>query len=336
VPPAALRAALVDPEGVLFDLRAERARAVGDALAAAGVAAGSVGPDAIARAAALPAGAAVRAAVAAAAAAGDAAAAACDEVALDIAAHRADRAFSGLLARAALTLADGAREAVAALGARLRLGVVTRLRRADADRLLEAAALAPAFAFVVAADDRLAGPARAGAPGARYAAALARLARPLAGLAGGEVAALVGAAADADDARAAGLRTVLVGADDPARRGARRVRRAGGRPPHRGGRCRRPGGAPRRRRTTYLVARPHAGRAGVRPRPRAHSLHDPAHMTDATTAAPTHPVGPAVLDYGDPAAEYAALRAGALLVDHSRATSGSSAARRRARRSPGS
>jgi folate-binding protein YgfZ len=40
-------------------------------------------------------------------------------------------------------------------------------------------------------------------------------------------------------------------------------------------------------------------------------------MNDATTAAQPHPVGPAVLDYGDPAAEYAALRAGALLVDHS-------------------
>jgi aminomethyltransferase len=39
-------------------------------------------------------------------------------------------------------------------------------------------------------------------------------------------------------------------------------------------------------------------------------------MTDATTAAPA-PVAAAVLDYGDAAAEYAALRTGALLVDHS-------------------
>jgi folate-binding protein YgfZ len=40
-------------------------------------------------------------------------------------------------------------------------------------------------------------------------------------------------------------------------------------------------------------------------------------MNDATTAEPGPRPGPAVLDYGDPAAEYAALRAGALLVDHS-------------------
>lgn len=40
-------------------------------------------------------------------------------------------------------------------------------------------------------------------------------------------------------------------------------------------------------------------------------------MTDATTAALPTPALPAVLDYGDPAAEYAALRTGALVVDHS-------------------
>jgi folate-binding protein YgfZ len=39
-------------------------------------------------------------------------------------------------------------------------------------------------------------------------------------------------------------------------------------------------------------------------------------MTHAQTATPPS-AGPAVLDYGDPAAEYAALRSGALLVDHS-------------------
>lgn len=42
-------------------------------------------------------------------------------------------------------------------------------------------------------------------------------------------------------------------------------------------------------------------------------------MTDALPTSPTAPGAPAsaVLDYGDPAVEYAALRAGALLVDHS-------------------
>ncbi len=213
-PPAdALRAALFEPEGVLFDLRAARALALREGLAGQGVRADALDPAALARAAALPAGEGVRAAARAAAAAGDAAARACDEVALDLAAHQAERAFADHLARAPLTVADGAREAVAALGARLRLGVVTRLPRAAVERLLDAAGLAPAFAVVVAADDRAPAAPRPGAPGARYAAALARLAPRVPGLVPAQAVAVVDADAAAADARAAGLRTALVCAD---------------------------------------------------------------------------------------------------------------------------
>jgi beta-phosphoglucomutase-like phosphatase (HAD superfamily) len=216
VPPAdALRAALLELEGVLFDLRAERARALREGLAAEGVRADRLDAATLDVAATLAPGDAARAAVAAAAAAGDPVATACDDVALALIAHRAERTFESLLARGGLTLRDGAREAVAALGARLRLGVVTRLRRVEAERLLAATAFAgalgDAFTVVVAADDRLPPGIGAGA-GARHAAALARLARTLPGLAPGQVVALVDGPASVAAARAAGLRTAVVAA----------------------------------------------------------------------------------------------------------------------------
>jgi len=88
--------------------------------------------------------------------------------------------------------------------------VVTRLRRADADRLLSAAGLVPAFAVVVAADDRLPAPASRATPGAAFGAAVARLAPRVAGLTADQVAAFVDAPGAAVQARAAGLRAVLV------------------------------------------------------------------------------------------------------------------------------
>jgi beta-phosphoglucomutase-like phosphatase (HAD superfamily) len=204
VPPApatALRAALVEPEGVLFDLRATRLRALRDGLAGAGIDVDALAPAALTGAAALPADEAVRVA------AGPA-----DDVTLALAAHAAERAFGDLLARGALTLRDGAADAVTALSARLRLGVVTRLRRTEAERLLAAAGFGPAFAVVVAADDRLPAGAPRG-PGARHAAAVARLARHVPGLIAAQAVALVDAAPAAAAARAAGLRTAIV---DPA------------------------------------------------------------------------------------------------------------------------
>jgi beta-phosphoglucomutase-like phosphatase (HAD superfamily) len=222
---AALRAVLFELDGVLFDLRGARRAALrdartdalrtargGGATASADAAAALQALDAAAldAAAALPADDAVRAGLALAVAAGSAAAARCDDVALALAAHRFDRALGERLAAGGLTLTDGAREAVEALGARLRLGVVTRLRRADADRLLTAAGLAPAFAVVVAADDRLPAPASRATPGAGFAAAVARLAPRVAGLTADQVAAIVDAPNTAAEVRAAGLRAVTV------------------------------------------------------------------------------------------------------------------------------
>jgi len=205
--PPTLRVALFELEGVLFDLRAARTRALRDGLAGEGVRVDAIDAAALARAAPLPTEAAVRTAIAAAARAGDPAAAACDDVMVALAAHRVERAFDDQLTRGGLALTDGAHAAVDALAARLRLGIVTRLRRTHADQLLAAAALGTAFSVLVAADDRAPTP---GAPGVRYGAALARLAPRLAGLAPAQAVALVDTADAATDARAAGLRTVRV------------------------------------------------------------------------------------------------------------------------------
>jgi hypothetical protein len=63
---------------------------------------------------------------------------------------------------------------------------------------------------VVAADDRLPAPASRANPGAGFTAAVARLAPRVAGLTAAQVAAIVDAPGAAADARAAGLRAVLV------------------------------------------------------------------------------------------------------------------------------
>jgi beta-phosphoglucomutase-like phosphatase (HAD superfamily) len=201
----ALRAALVEPDGVLFELRPHRAGALREACAAEGMPLDAVAAATLGRAAALPADAAVRAVVAAAAAAGSAAARACDDVALALLAHRAERAFGERLARGGVALRDGAREAVEALGARLRLGIVTRLRRADVELLLAAAGVGAGFAVIVAADDRPGAAPPGRGPGAPWTTALVRLAGRVPGLTPAQAVALVDAAA-VDGARAAGLR----------------------------------------------------------------------------------------------------------------------------------
>lgn len=202
---APLLAALFELDGVLFDLGAARAAAVRDGLAGQGV---HLEAAASGRAAGLTdEEAAVRSAIAEAVARGDPAAARVDDVALALAVHRAERAFGERLRHGGAVLTPGAREAVDALGARLRLGVVTHLRRADAEWLLDAAGVRAAFAVVVATDDRTG--ARA-ASGGRWAAALARLAPRAPGLAPARAAAIVATSAAVAEARAAGLRTVFV------------------------------------------------------------------------------------------------------------------------------
>jgi HAD superfamily hydrolase (TIGR01509 family) len=103
-------------------------------------------------------------------------------------------------------LTEGARDAVLALGARLRLGVVTRAHRREVEFALGLAGLDHAFQCVVAADD-----VRAGKPSPEgYALALARLARR-APVDAQRVVAFEDAAPGIRAARAAGVRVVAVG-----------------------------------------------------------------------------------------------------------------------------
>lgn len=105
-----------------------------------------------------------------------------------------------------VTLIAGARDAIAALAHACRIAVVTRWRRADADRVLTLAELDGIVRFVVAADD---GPGFASVR-TRYARARSRLER--AGTTG-PIAALVAGPSGAAAAQAAGAHAVRVGGD---------------------------------------------------------------------------------------------------------------------------
>ena len=94
-----------------------------------------------------------------------------DDTALDLAALRAERHFAAL-SGGGLSLVPGARELVEALAASTRLGVVTRLSRGDAERVLRLAELEYAVEVVVSAEDAVPKP-----HPAPYALALSRLAR---------------------------------------------------------------------------------------------------------------------------------------------------------------
>lgn len=77
-----------------------------------------------------------------------------DDTALDLIALRAERAFAARIA-AGITLCEGARELVHNAEGRVRLGVVTRARRSEADVMLRLAGLQDAFEVVITADDAL-------------------------------------------------------------------------------------------------------------------------------------------------------------------------------------
>ena len=128
----------------------------------------------------------------------------------ELAALEAERAFDRAL-RAGLTLVPGARDALEALAAELRLAVVTRLRRAVAEQALGLAGLDAHVAVLVAAEDvRRPVPDPAG-----FRAAHARLARLVPGAADPHtIVALVDAAAGVDAARAAWLRAIFIGPRD--------------------------------------------------------------------------------------------------------------------------
>ena len=133
---------LCELEGVIAETRAPRQRAMARAFAEQGFAIPDTGAPS-----ALPLRAAVKQAL------GDSMAHA-DETLVDILALAARRHFS-LEAAAGLTLAPGIGPAIAALRSRVRLGLVTRATRREADQILGIASLADAFEVIVAADDVL-------------------------------------------------------------------------------------------------------------------------------------------------------------------------------------
>lgn len=203
-----LTAVLFELDGVLVDTWAARKESLAAAFAAEGL---DGSPTLEGYDVSDPFDDAVRTVAATRSRAGSPTVLALDDTALALVALRAEREYAARLA-AGVTLADGAREAVEALGAACRLGVVTAWRRADAERVLALAGLDASIRFVAAADD---GPGFASAVG-RFARAVARLqrdgrARP------GDVAALVAGGRGITAARAAGARAVLVGEQVPLR-----------------------------------------------------------------------------------------------------------------------
>jgi beta-phosphoglucomutase-like phosphatase (HAD superfamily) len=191
------QAVLFELEGVLADTRTLRRRALQDALAHDGVVLSDVDYDD------LYATRPVRDAIPAAL---EAAGVVADATAVELATLRAERGFATQLSHG-FSVADGARELVASLAARVRLGIVTRASRQDADVMLTTAGLDFAFECVVSADD-VAEPKPATAPYEHALRALARrraIAAPLA-------LALEDGPSGIRSARAAGLRCLAVGA----------------------------------------------------------------------------------------------------------------------------
>lgn len=181
---------LCELEGVIAETRAPRQRALLRAFAEQGFAIPETAADST-----LPLRAAVRQAL------GDTGD---DETLLDILSLGARRHFA-LEAAAGLTLAPGIGTAITALQSRVRLGLVTRATRREADQLLAIASLDDAFEVIVAADDVLEDkPHPAG-----YRAAIDRLTRRRPVTA---AMAIEDGIAGAHAARAAGLPCILVGA----------------------------------------------------------------------------------------------------------------------------
>jgi HAD superfamily hydrolase (TIGR01509 family) len=189
-------AVLFELEGVLADTRSFRQRALQETFAHDGVRISDGEYEAHAD---LP----VRSAVAAVfrAAAIDA-----DDTAVELGTLRAERRFAEYLTLG-FALTDGARELVAHLAGRTRLGVVTRANRREAESILSLAGLEFAFECVVTAD-HVANPKPAADP---YETALRTMSR-LRPLQSAYALALEDGPIGIRAARAAGLRCLAVGA----------------------------------------------------------------------------------------------------------------------------
>jgi HAD superfamily hydrolase (TIGR01509 family) len=133
-----------------------------------------------------------------------------DETIVAITALRAERAFRAFLGKG-MTLTEGSRETIERLHASVRLGLVTRVGRAETQLILSLAQLEHAFSVVVAQEDT---PLPKPAP-EPYRIAMARLERLRPLVQGRVVVAVEDGLAGIRAARSAGLTCVVVG-DVPA------------------------------------------------------------------------------------------------------------------------
>jgi beta-phosphoglucomutase len=129
-----------------------------------------------------------------------------DETGIDLLVLRTERAYGAAVGKG-VTLADGVPQVVERLAASVRLGIVTRASRRDVEFVLGLAGLDHAFTCVVAGEDFTTGKPSP----APYRVALERLSKLRATQASACVA-LEDTLAGIRSARAAGLRTVAVGA----------------------------------------------------------------------------------------------------------------------------
>jgi sugar-phosphatase len=192
---------LLELEGVVASTHAARRESLVRSLSDDGVALDERTYDDLCHG--LPVRGAVRAAL-------EASVASMDETGVELVALRAERYFLERVGTG-ITLAEGAREALESLQARVRLAVVTRATRREAELLLGAADASFFFESVVTADDTPMEPKPAGAP---YRLALVRLGRRRAIVASDAIA-LEDGRAGIRAARAAGIRCLAVG-DVPA------------------------------------------------------------------------------------------------------------------------
>jgi HAD superfamily hydrolase (TIGR01509 family) len=189
-------AVLLEFEGVIADTRDARRQALLDSIGEDGV--DLTGAEYLAHCASVPVRSAVRAAFALRNVPGD-------DTSTELAALRAEQRFASLI-EMGLSLADGARELVAALHGHTRLGIVSRAARRDIDHVLALAGLDDSFEFVIADDDAYA-PKPSPAP---YLGALERLARRRA-VTARDVVALEDGPAGIRSAKDAGLRCAVIG-----------------------------------------------------------------------------------------------------------------------------
>ncbi|NUO65169.1 MAG: HAD family phosphatase [Gemmatimonadaceae bacterium] len=194
---SAPRAVLMELEGVLVETYDARRTALLRALADDGISISALDYDDVAHG--LPVRGAVRAAIASAEEH-------MDETGVELVALRAERYFAESAATGVM-LTDGARDALAALHAVARLGLVTRAARREVEPVLDAADASFIFECIVTADDV---PDRPKPDPASYLSAVGRLERRRAILPR-EAIALEDARSGIRSARGAGLRCLAVG-----------------------------------------------------------------------------------------------------------------------------